>query len=297
MTYLANTSSKAEAMIKGWPKLKDPAEAEHFVQQQIIRCGASHVKLMHELGDSLKMDLKLPRPPLDIQEALVKAAHRHGLIAVGHAFSYDGAMDLLSCGVDGLTHIFFDKPRSDDYVSLALRTGAYLNPTLATCASQTSAGGELQQQFVADPLAQRMLFDKAPRQYLAMAAEHACVEYAYASTKAMYEAGVPIIVGSDANGQPRGSAYGMGVHMEMHLLVNKIGMKPIEVLKSATSLIADRFGFHDRGRISAGKKADLVLVQGDVRDVLADKSTLCLPVRAVWRDGVLGTVWADQASS
>ena len=284
-------------MINGWPKLEHPSEAELFVQQQIIQCGASHIKLMHELGDSLKEDIDPPKPPLDIQEALVEAAHRHGLIAVGHAFSYDGAMDLLSCGVDGLTHIFLDKPRSKDYVSLALRTGAYLNPTLATCASQTSQGDEMQVNFAADPLAQKLLFDKAPRQSLAMAAEHASIENAYVSTKAMYEAGVPIIVGSDANGQPRGSSYGMGVHMELYLLVHKIGMRPIEALKSATSLIADRFGFHDRGRLGPGKKADLILVQGDVRDLLADEKTLCLPLTCVWRDGVLATVWSGQNSA
>jgi imidazolonepropionase-like amidohydrolase len=80
----------------------------------------------------------------------------------------------------------------------------------------------------------------------------------------LYNAGVPIIVGSDASGQARGTAYGLEVHIEIHLLIHKVGMAPIDALKGATSLTADRFGFHDRGRIGPGKKADLVLVEGDL---------------------------------
>jgi adenine deaminase len=42
----------------------------------------------------------------------------------------------------------------------------------------------------------------------------------------------------------------------------------IDALKGARSLTADRFGFDDRGRVEVGRKADLVLVEGDVRKVL-----------------------------
>ena len=278
-------------MINSWPKLSRVADVELFVQEQIIGCGASHIKMFHELGDCLN-NMPLPRPPMDVQKAVVDAAHAHGVIAVGHAFSFLGAMDLLTCGVDGLTHMFMDKPQSDQYIQLLLRNKAYLNPTLSTCASQTSEGDEMQGTFAADPLAQRMLFDKAPRQMLGLGGPNASIDNVFASTKAVYQVGVPIIVGSDASGQARGTAYGLGVHIEMYLLSHKVGMSPIEVLQAATSVTADRFGFHDRGRIGSGKKADLVLVESDVREVLADQRKLCLPLTGVWRDGILASVWS-----
>jgi imidazolonepropionase-like amidohydrolase len=279
-------------MIASWPKLKTAADADTFVHDQISNCGASYIKLMHELGDTIGMSL--PRPPLEVQKAVVEAAHSNGLIAVGHAFSYQGTMDLLSCGVDGLTHIFLDKPPSDDYITLCKRNNAHCNPTLSTGGSQTREGDEIQAKFAADSLSQEMLFDKKARLPLGMGAANASIEHGYESTKALYNAGVPIVIGSDSSGQARGTAYGLGVHIEIYLLTHKVKMTATDVLKGATSLIADRFGFHDRGRIAIGKKADLVLIEGDVRKILADEQKLCLPLQGVWRDGVLASVYENR---
>ena len=50
---------------------------------------------------------------------------------------------------------------------------------------------------------------------------------------------------------------------EMELMV-EYGMKPIEVLKSATSINADVFGYADRiGRIKKDLFADIIAVEGD----------------------------------
>jgi cytosine/adenosine deaminase-related metal-dependent hydrolase len=80
----------------------------------------------------------------------------------------------------------------------------------------------------------------------------------------MYKARVPIKVGSDSSGQLRGTAYGLGVHIEMYQLLHKIGISSLDILKGAISQTADVFDFDDRGWISAGKKTDFVLIEGDV---------------------------------
>ena len=50
---------------------------------------------------------------------------------------------------------------------------------------------------------------------------------------------------------------------EMELMV-EYGMKPLDVLKSATSINADVFGYADKiGRIKKGMLADLIAVQND----------------------------------
>jgi imidazolonepropionase-like amidohydrolase len=225
------------------------------------------------------------------------AAHSRDLIVVGHSYSYKGAMELLSAGVDGLTHMFLDQPPSNEFVKTFKTTGAHCNPTLTGNSSHSKQVQQLQQRFFNDPLAQEMLFDKQPREALGLADESkADIQYSYASTKALYNAGVPLIVGSDSSGQRRGQAYGLTVHMEIHQMVHKIGMTPFDVLKSATSLIADRFGFKDRGRIAVGMNADLVLIKGDVREMLKSEETLCLPICGVWRDGIAAKAYSYQQS-
>ena len=112
-----------EKIISNWPKLREPEEAGPFVKKQVEVHRASYIKMFHELGDTVGMDL--PRPPMDIQKAVVNAAHENGVIVVGHAFSYAGAMDLLRAGADGLTHMFLDKPPSNDYIQLMLEQGQH----------------------------------------------------------------------------------------------------------------------------------------------------------------------------
>ena len=100
---------------------------------------------------------------------------------------------------------------------------------------------------------------------------------------ALHKAGVDILAGCDVS-EPipslGGLAHGASLHHELQLLV-AAGLTPIEALKAATSTPARRFALIDRGRISPGARADL-LVDGDPTTNISDT----LSIRAVWRQGV-----------
>jgi imidazolonepropionase-like amidohydrolase len=81
--------------------------------------------------------------------------------------------------------------------------------------------------------------------------------------KALYDAGVTIIPGTD-------SLAGYTLHHELELYV-KAGIAPAEVLRMATLTPALVMGVDkDRGVIAAGKLADMVLVDGDPTKNIAD---------------------------
>ena len=225
----------------------------------------------------------------------MRAAHANGRIVVGHAFSHAGVVDLLEAGVDGLTHAFTDVPPTDAWLALMKLNNAHCNPTFSCLAAHAGKGDAFQVPFTNDPFSQRMLTDATPRGNTDFAASsvNGSFEQAVNNVRAMYEAGVPLIAGSDCAGKHLGTAYGMGLHIEIHLMRHRVGMSPDEVLRSATSLTAQRFGFSDRGAVETGKKADLVLIDGDVREHLHNEEVLCLPISAVWRDGVLCEAYAD----
>ncbi len=78
------------------------------------------------------------------------------------------------------------------------------------------------------------------------------------SFSAALEAGVTICMGGDVGVFPHGDNA-----REMELMV-EYGMKPLDVLKSATSVNADVFQISDKaGRIKTGMPADILVVEGN----------------------------------
>jgi len=99
-----------------------------------------------------------------------------------------------------------------------------------------------------------------------------------------YRAGVTILAGTDANQAPSAPAsppYGTSLHHELELLVDA-GLSAVDAVRSATILAAEQFGLTDRGVIAPGKRADLVLIDGDpLQDISAVSK-----ITAVWCAGV-----------
>ena len=78
------------------------------------------------------------------------------------------------------------------------------------------------------------------------------------SFAAALKVGVTICMGGDVGVFAHGDNA-----REMELMVD-YGMKPMDVLRSATSINADAFGYGDRiGRIKKGLFADIIAVEGD----------------------------------
>lgn len=87
--------------------------------------------------------------------------------------------------------------------------------------------------------------------------------------------------GTDAAGPALGTAWGLSMHQELYLYVHEAGFTPQEALRAATSLNAKRFGFKDRGLIEEGRKADLLLIEGNPLENIRDT----LNLKSIWRDG------------
>src|SRR6202012_5706345 len=66
-----------------------------------------------------------------------------------------------------------------------------------------------------------------------------------------------------ATGAPAfGSMSGISMHTELEMLV-RLGLSPREALASATNNYALQFGWNELGQITPGRRADILVVDGD----------------------------------
>jgi imidazolonepropionase-like amidohydrolase len=95
--------------------------------------------------------------------------------------------------------------------------------------------------------------------------------------KIALDSGVQIVFGGDVGVFTHGENY-----REMELMVD-YGMKPLDVLKSATSANADIFQLNDLGQLKKGFVADIIAVSGNPLEQIS----MMKNVSFVMKDGLV----------
>lgn len=222
------------------------ADAERYLDWRVAN-SADLVKIIIEDPAATEV------PALDgpTITALVAGAHRRGLLTVAHVVTAGAFVRGLDAGVDILTHAPLDRPLPEDTVQRMLDAGTIASPTLV----------------MMRVMAHARLGDRAD----------AAFGNALESVRRMHTAGIPIIAGTDANETPIAPVrHGTSLHAEIGLLQDA-GLSATEALHSATGGAAGALRLTDRGRVSTGLRADLLLVDGDPTidpTVLADPTTV-----------------------
>jgi imidazolonepropionase-like amidohydrolase len=254
------------------PTLAPGQDVQAFVDARIAE-GADYIKIVY--------DHAFPTLTKQQLEDVVAAAHRRNKLVVAHVITQPDARDVIAAGADGLVHIFADSPPEADFAEFAARHHVFVVPTLSVIESATGASDKSWWQNAPNvasyitPSMRRSLDMKMPPGIGAKLK----LTHAQAAVGALRGAGVPILAGTDAPSP--GLAHGLSLHRELELLVVS-GLTPLEALASATSEPARAFGFHDRGRIAEGLRADLLLVNGDPTvDIRATRDIV-----GVWKLGV-----------
>lgn len=260
------------------PFASTPDEAI-FVVDSLIQSGSDYIKIMVEDGHVLGAP---GLPVLDpiVMKVAVRAAHEQGKLVVAHALTVAATLAAVAAGVDGLTHLFVDAPATADIVDVIAAAGVFVVPCVVL---DSSIVGGNAAAFAADERVQA----RAPESALTLLRgsfdtyREGRFEDVLSSVFSLHEAGVDILVGTDASPRVPGVAHGASVHHELQLLTTA-GLTPREALSAATSVPATRFGLTDRGTIRPGMRADLVLIEGNPAALVSDS----LSLRQVWKRGV-----------
>lgn len=248
--------------------------------------------------------------PKDILPEVTEYAHARGMRVSGHIPAFLRAQDAVLAGYDEIQHINqvllnflvtdktdtrtlerfylpaekvadldFDGKPVQDFIALLAQRKIVVDSTLGTFNFIRQKDGVLSQEFaaVADhvpPDVRRGFF--AGQMKIPDEKTYQRYEKSYAKmvefTGRMYKAGIPLVAGTD-------DLAGFTLQRELELYV-EAGLTPSQVLQVATwngarySRVLD-----DRGAITPGRRADVILVDGDPTTNISDIRKVALVVK------------------
>ena len=219
-----------------------------------VKYGADVIKFCASGGVlSLADEVDTPQLTLAEMSALVDEAHRLRKKVAVHCHGDQAAKEAIQAGVDSIEHGSF---LQDDTLEMMKAKGVYLVPTL----------------FTGEWLGQVPLPPEVKVKADAARAAHT------RSFQSALEIGVKIGYGTDA------AVFPHGMNAKDFAIMTRLGMSPIDALRSATSVNAELLGIADKlGTLEEGKLADVVGMPGDPREDIAVTER----VNFVMRDGIV----------
>jgi cytosine/adenosine deaminase-related metal-dependent hydrolase len=259
---------------RGAPYAATPDDAREMVRMA-KRHGYEFIKLYNSLSREQFL-------------AIADEARKQRLGVVGHGVRAVGLPEGLFLGQSMVAHAeeFYytafqnreDEARIPLVVAETRRSGAYVTPNLSLFEAMTAQWGKPEQvvEYLADPRALamspgvRLMWMRDPRQRRSGDLTPALL-FLRKLTKAMQEAGVPLLAGTDSPPIP-GMYPGYSLHHDLRAL-RAAGLTNYQALVAATRapgefIVSQVPGAPRFGQLKVGMKADAVLVEGNPLDSL-----------------------------
>ena len=239
-----------------------------------VKRGADWIKIMATGGRfTPRTNPRQPQYPVDVLRAAVEDAARLEVNVAAHCHAAAGVRNAVEAGVKNLIHATWLSPDPDvgyeydtDVADLMAEKGLFVDPTVATLHLRNARTPGMADQ--GSPFGN--------------------LETRYEILRDMRERGVRFVSGLDS---------GMNeVHFDdfawiPQLMVEQVGMSPMEAIVCATSTSAECLEILDEtGTLESGKRADVVIVRGDPTadiKVLHDVDTVIKAGQVVKRGGVM----------
>ena len=218
----------------------DGADAVRAATRAEIKEGAHFIKAM-ATGGVLTPGVTPTQTALqpDELEAVAREAHNSGRRAACHAIGNAGIKNAVRAGIDSIEHAYY---LDDEALELMIDHSTYVVPTLLAGHQIVSNG---QAGRVPSWITEKSL---------------ASAEHHRESFAAAVKSGLKIAAGTDAGTpfNPHGD-----LAAELKLMVD-YGLSPAAAIVAATRNAAENLGLlGDTGTVEVGKRADLILVDGD----------------------------------
>ena len=200
----------------------------------------------------------------DVVTAITTRAHELGMTVTGHVPTSLGLTRAVEAGMDHVAHLPISgdprSPQTRATIDLLAKHKTVLDPTLPWNellghAPETTLES-FEPGFAHAPPALRANYRSVKNDSDAATASKR-VRESEAMVKALFDAGVPIVAGTDG-GLP---GYSLLRSLEMYV---EAGLTPMQAIESATRIAAESMGLaRDSGTIEPGKRADMIVLTAD----------------------------------
>jgi imidazolonepropionase-like amidohydrolase len=238
-------------------QLVDGVEEARKAVRELIGQNVDHIKFFATGGGAWRLDqapdMHFSRTEMEV---IVEEAHRVGLPVMCHAESVETVKIAVELGVRSIEHADDDNgyELDDETCRKMVEKNIYLVPTLCIFYFDLEEGEDILPSWIN-------------------------------SLKRAKEHGVKILLGTDTWCDDV-TPYGKFNITEIKLLVDVLGMTPLEAITSATKYGAEVCGIGDQvGTVEKGKVADLLIIKQDPTstiDVLLEKEN----IKHVIKDGI-----------
>lgn len=255
-------------MIAAEDLIRDADDARKHVAKRVAE-GANHIKIISST----------PGFDLDMLKVLAGEATKAGKVSICHAADVEAFVNAARAGCDQLHHVPINKVLTSEQVAEIKASGKVVSPTLIQMKGVISGLNSwlvwtvrllsaMKDTVVGKGWKFGTLTYETPKENLRLLAE----------------AGVPMLVGTDATGAAGGVIFSVhmanGFQKEVQLMA-EAGVDTMTILRGTTGFASKMFGLKDRGEIAVGKRADLVLLKGNPQENVRDLQL----VERVWIGG------------
>ncbi len=264
--------------------LKDEASVQEAVAYH-ADSGSDFVKVWY-IPDSKRDEQTLA----SLVRLVSTETHKRGMRLLVHAPGIAEAREAVSAGADVLVHSIIDRRLDDGLVQKMFEDGTLYIPTLVAAEGfvevQSGAFGGRYPLDCVDPGTRAKLRQTVSlgdgsdpvRIQRARAQVDRLRQLASTNLLQLHQAGIPIALGTDA-GNPM-TLHGPSVYAEMEAM-QEVGLLPMDVLVAATRHGAQAMGRErDLGTVEAGKVADLLVLDADPSEDIANFRKLRQVIRA-----------------
>lgn len=219
------------------------------------------IRVDDNLGTAAKM-------PPEVYRAVISEAHARKLRVAAHLYYLADARELLAAGADFIAHSVRDMPVDAAFTQALVKSGVCYTPTLmrevSTFVYETTPAFLADSLFLTHANRQWVADVQQPARQQAMRNSASAQTYktqlpvAQRNLKVLFDAGVPVVMGTDTG--PMGRFQGYFELMEIEMMVDA-GLTPTQALAASTREAARCLKLDaELGTLERGKRADFLVL-------------------------------------